>query len=68
MENKIDFQFGPVFANQTCPNYSVALEARWSRNPVWPMDYIHQNGSTVKNVKRYLEWKNVCAEGISFKI
>ena len=27
MENKIDFQFGPVFANQTCPNYSVALEA-----------------------------------------
>ena len=27
MENKIlDFQFGPVCANQTCPNYSVGSE------------------------------------------
>ena len=34
MENKIlDFQFGPVCANQTRPNYSVR-----SRNPVWPME------------------------------
>ena len=27
IENKIpDFQFGPVCANQTCPNYSVGSE------------------------------------------
>ena len=43
MENKIlDFQFGPVRANQTCPNYSAGSEQdeaeiqydRWSK-PQW---------------------------------
>ena len=47
MENKIlDFQFGPVCAKQTRPNYSVGSA---------------QNGATVKNVKRYQPVKNVCA-------
>ena len=35
--------------------------ARWSRNPVWPTDGVHQNGRTVKNVKRYQPVKNACA-------
>ena len=26
MENKIDFQFGPVYANQTRPDYSVGID------------------------------------------
>ena len=40
------------------------------------IDGVHQNGATVKNVKRYRPVKNVCAitkfrqlsEGVSFKI
>ena len=60
MENKIlDFQFGPVCANQTRPNYSVGTEQdeaeiqhdRWST----------PDGATVKNMKRYQPVKNACA-------
>ena len=60
MENKIlDFQFGPVCANQTRPNYSVGSK---QDEPEFSMtDGVHQNGATVKNVKRYQPVKNACA-------
>ena len=48
MENKIlNFQFGPVCANQICPNYSVGSEQDEAE-----IQYgVHQNGATVENVK-----------------
>ena len=58
MENKIrDFQFGPVCANQTRP----VLEASKIKEKSSMTDGEHQNGATVKNVKRYQPVKNVCA-------
>ena len=61
MENKIfDFQFGPVCANQTCPNDSVGSEQD-SEQKSSMTDGVHQNGGTVKNVKRYQPVKNACA-------
>ena len=60
MENKIlDFQFGPVFANQTHPNYSVGSKSKMKQNSSMT-DGVHQNGATVKNVKRYQPVKNAC--------
>ena len=56
MENKIlDFQFGPVWANQTRPNYIVGSEKSSMT------DGVHQNGATVKNLKMYQPVKNACA-------
>ena len=47
MENKIlDFQFGPAFANQTCPN--TVLEASKMKEKSSVTDRVHQN------VKRYI--------------
>ena len=52
MGNKIiDFQFGPVCANQTRPNYSVGSESKMKQKSSIT-DGVHQNGVTVKNVKR----------------
>ena len=60
MENKIlDFQFEPMCAKQTRPNYSVGSDQdeaeiqyeRWSTHEWW----------TVKNVKRCQPVKNACA-------
>ena len=60
MENKVlDFQFGPVCTNQTCPNYSVGSEQDEAEKSSMT-DGIHQNGATVKNVKRYQPVKNAC--------
>ena len=59
MENKIlDFQFGLVCANQTCPNYSVGSEQ--DEAEIQCDRGVHQNGATVKNVKRYQSVKNAC--------
>ena len=61
MENKIlDFQFGPVYANQTRPNYSVGSESKMKQKSSMT-DGVHQNVATVKNVKRYQPVKNACA-------
>ena len=58
MENKIlDFQFGPVCANQTRPNYTV-LEVSKMKQKSSMTDGVHQNRATVKNVKRYQSVKN----------
>ena len=47
MENKIlDFQFGPVCANQTRPNYSVGNEQ--DEAEIQYDRWVHQNGATVK--------------------
>ena len=60
MENKIlDFQFGPVCANQTRPNYSVGSESKMKQKSSMT-DGVHQNGATVKNAKRYQPVKNAC--------
>ena len=60
MENKIlYFQFEPVCANQTRPNYSVGREQDETENSM--TDGVHQNSATVKNVKRYQPVKNACA-------
>ena len=60
MENKVlDFQFGPVCTNQTCPNYSVGSEQDEAEKSSMT-NGIHQNGATVKNVKRYQPVKNAC--------
>ena len=61
MENKIlDFQFGPVCANQIRPNYSVGSESKMKQKSSMT-DGVHQNGATVKNAKRYQAVKNACA-------
>ena len=60
MENKIlDFQFRPVCANQTRPNYSVGIEQ--DEAEIQCNRGVHQNGATVKIVKRYQPVKNACA-------
>ena len=60
MENKIlDFQFGRACTNQTRPNYSVGSEQ--DEAEIQMTDRVHQNGATVKNVKRYQPVKNACA-------
>ena len=60
MENKIlDFQFGLVCANQTRLN--TVLKAAKMKEKSSTTDGVHQNGATVKNVKRYQPVKNVCA-------
>ena len=60
MENKIlDFQFGPLCADQIRPNDSVGSEQDEAETSV--TDGLHQNGATVKNVKRYQPVKNACA-------
>ena len=47
MENKIlDFQFGPVYAYQTRPNYSVESEQEW------PMEY-------TRMVQLWKLWKDI---------
>ena len=52
MENKIlDFKFGPV-----CVGSESKLKQKSSMT-----DGLHQNGTTVKNVKRYQPVKNACA-------
>ena len=52
MENKIlDFKFGPV---------SVGSESKMKQKSSMT-DGVHQNGATVKNVKRYQPVKNACA-------
>ena len=49
MENKIlDFQFGPVCANQTRPNYSVGRNSKMKQKSSM-IDGVHQNNATVKN-------------------
>ena len=54
MENKIfDFQFEPVCAKQTCPNYSAGSYQ------VGPMEYTKM--VQLKNVKRCQPVKNACA-------
>ena len=61
MENKIlDFQFGPVCANQTRSNYSAGSESKMKQKSSLT-DGVHQNGATVKNVRRYQPVKNACA-------
>ena len=60
MENKIlDFQFGPVYANQTRQNYSVGshqdeaeIQCDRSSTPEW---------CNCENKKRYQPFKNACA-------
>ena len=60
VENKIlDFQFGPVRANQTRPNYGVGSER--DEADIQYDDGVHQDGATLKNVKRYQPVKNACA-------
>ena len=57
MENKIlDFQFGPV-----CTAQITVLEASKMKQKSSMTDGVHQNGATVKNVKRYQLVKNACA-------
>ena len=64
MENKVlDFQFGPVCTNQTCLNYSVGSKQDEAEKSSMT-DGIHQNGGTVKNVKRYQPVKNACCHKI----
>ena len=61
MESKIfGFQFGPVCANQTRPNHSIGSESKMKQKSSMT-DGVHQNGATVKNVKRYQPVKNACA-------
>ena len=61
MENNIlDFQFGPVCANETRQNYSVQ-SAQDEAEIQCVSDGVHQNGATVKNVKRYQPVKDACA-------
>ena len=56
-ETKIlDFQFGPVCANQI-----TVLEASKIKQKSSMMVVVHQNGAAVKNVKRYQPVKNACA-------
>ena len=58
-ESKIlDFQFGPVCANQIHP--IAVLVASKMKQKSSMTDEIHQNGATGKNVKRYQPVKNVC--------
>ena len=53
MGNKVlDFQFGAICTNQTRPNYSVGSEQDEAEKSSMT-DGIHQNGASVKNVKRY---------------
>ena len=53
MENRIlDFQFGPVCANKTRPNYCVGSESKMKQKSSMN-DGVHQNGAAVKNMKRY---------------
>ena len=60
MENKVlDFQFEPVCTNQTPQNYSVGSEQDEAEKSSMT-DGIHENGATVKNVKRYQPVKNAC--------
>ena len=60
MENKIlDFQFGPMCANQTLPNYSVGSESKMKQKSSMT-NGVHKTGATVKNVKRYKPVKNAC--------
>ena len=56
----LDFQFGPVCANQTLPNYSVGSESKMKQKSSITAG-VHQNGVTVKNVKRHQPVKNACA-------
>ena len=58
MEKILNFQFGPVCANQSRPNYSVGSKMKQKSSVI---DGVHQNGATVKNVKRYQPAKNACA-------
>ena len=52
MENKIlDFKFGPA---------SVGSESKMKQKSSMT-NGVHQNGATVKNVKRYQPVKNACA-------
>ena len=61
MVNKIlDFQFRPVCANQTRPNYTM-LKASKMKQKSSMTDGVHQDGATVKNVKRHQPVKNACA-------
>ena len=57
MKNKIlNFQSGPVCANQTCSVESEQDEAEIQYDQWSTLD-----GTTVKNVKRYQPVKNACA-------
>ena len=61
MENKIlNFQFEPVCAKQTHPNYSAGSDHDEAKIQ-YDRRSIHQNSATVKNVKRCKPAKNVCA-------
>ena len=60
MEKKIlNFQFGPVCANQTHPNYSVGSDQDEAESSM--MAEVHKNGPVLKNVERCQPVKNVCA-------
>ena len=73
MENKIlNFQFGRVCTNQTRLNYCLnlcahklgqitVLEANKMKQKSIVTKGIHQNGATMKNMKRYQPVKNACA-------
>ena len=60
IENKIlGFQFVPMCANQTSPNYSLEVSKMKQKSSM--TDGVHRNGATVKNVKIYQPVKNACA-------
>ena len=62
MENKIlDIQFGPVLCAPTKLAQITALEATKMKQKPSMTDGVHQNGTPVKNVKRYQPVKNACA-------
>ena len=53
MENKIlGFQFEPVYAKQTRPNYSVGSNQDEAEIRVWPMEYIRM-------VQLSKKWKDI---------
>ena len=56
--NILDFQFEPV-----CTELAqiTVLEATKMKQKSSMTDGVHQNGATVKNVKRYQSVKNACA-------
>ena len=62
MENKIlDFRFGPVLCAPTKLAQITALEAIKMKQKSSMTDGVHQNGASVKNVKRYQPVKNAFA-------